>query len=160
MRAQPICFPTQLYIFHCVFEPADRLPLGVKQSWCNSVWQMFAYCNQHKPDMCDRSDVKQALQFAGSQLDLPHSVTVSHLVTLLNTLLGNDERLPYSFFVHDVELAEDLGTHMLENHVRRIRRCPSNLLMLYPCIIAQSMFCVSNASSSCNLCCLKSFTTD
>lgn len=54
---------------------------------------------------------------AGPQLDLPHSVTVSQLETLLNGLLNNEERLPYSFFLQDVELADELGAHMLKNNV-------------------------------------------
>lgn len=54
---------------------------------------------------------------AGSQLAVPHTVTVSQLETLLNGLLENEERLPYSFFLHDVELSDELGAHMLKNNV-------------------------------------------
>jgi len=54
---------------------------------------------------------------AGPQLDLPHDVTPAQLETLLNGLLQNDEKLPYSFFIKDVEVAEELGAHLLRNKV-------------------------------------------
>ncbi len=52
---------------------------------------------------------------AGPQLDLSQNVTVAQLETLLNGLLENEERLPYSFYLHDVELADELGQHMLKH---------------------------------------------
>jgi ribosome assembly protein 4 len=55
---------------------------------------------------------------AGPQLDVPHDVTPAQLETLLNGLLAQqEERLPYSFFVHEQQLAEELGTHLLRNKV-------------------------------------------
>ena len=54
---------------------------------------------------------------AGPQLDLPHDVTPAQLETLLNGLLASEERLPYSFFVNDAELAEELGAHLLKHNV-------------------------------------------
>jgi NLE (NUC135) domain len=54
---------------------------------------------------------------AGPQLDLPQDVTVQQLETLLNGLLANEEKLPYSFFVDDVELAAELGQHLLKHKV-------------------------------------------
>lgn len=56
---------------------------------------------------------------AGPQLDLPQDVTVQQLETLLNGLLSNEEKLPYSFFVDDVELAQELGQHLLKHKVWR-----------------------------------------
>ncbi len=55
---------------------------------------------------------------AGPQLDLPQNVTVTQLETLLNGLLSNEEKLPYSFFVNDVELADELGQHLLNHKVK------------------------------------------
>ena len=46
-------------------------------------------------------------------------MTVAQLETLLNGLLSNEERLPYSFFVNDVELSDELGAHLLKHKVRR-----------------------------------------
>ena len=40
----------------------------------------------------------------GPQLDLPHDVTPQQLETLLNGLLQQEERMPYSFFVEEQEL--------------------------------------------------------
>ena len=57
---------------------------------------------------------------AGPQLDLPHDVTPSQLETLLNGLLQSDEKLPYSFFVEDQELAAELGLHLLKHKARGV----------------------------------------
>ncbi|KAL4854041.1 Notchless protein [Chlorella vulgaris] len=54
---------------------------------------------------------------AGPQLDVPQDVTPSQLETLLNGLQHNEERLSYSFFIHDQELAAELGTHLLKHQV-------------------------------------------
>ena len=59
----------------------------------------------------------RARRIAGPQLDLPHDVTTTQLETLLNGLLRNEEKLPYSFFIQDVELAVELGAHLLKNKV-------------------------------------------
>ena len=55
---------------------------------------------------------------------MPHDVTPAQLETLLNGLLqqqqggGQDaERLPYSFFIEDQELAAELGAHLLKQKV-------------------------------------------
>ncbi|GAB4813789.1 hypothetical protein N2152v2_000835 [Parachlorella kessleri] len=53
----------------------------------------------------------------GPQLDVPQDVTPGQLETLLNGLLQNEERLPYSFFVEDAEVAAELGQHLLKNKV-------------------------------------------
>ena len=60
---------------------------------------------------------------AGPQLDVPHDVTPAQLETLLNGLLAQEagEKLPYSFFVHEQQLAEELGAHLLRN---KVRECP------------------------------------
>lgn len=55
---------------------------------------------------------------AGPQLDLPHSVTPANLETLLNGLLHQDDKLPYSFFVADQQLSEALGSHLQKHKVR------------------------------------------
>lgn len=57
---------------------------------------------------------------AGPQLDLPQNVTVQQLETLLNGLLSNEEKLPYSFFVDNVELADELGQHLLKHKARTV----------------------------------------
>ena len=38
---------------------------------------------------------------AGPQLDLPHDVTPAQLETLLNSLLSNADKLPYSFYIDE-----------------------------------------------------------
>ncbi|KAL4439724.1 hypothetical protein ABPG75_002725 [Micractinium tetrahymenae] len=53
----------------------------------------------------------------GPQLDVPHDVTPEQLETLLNGLLQAEERLPYSFFVEEQELAAELGAHLLKHKV-------------------------------------------
>lgn len=53
--------------------------------------------------------------FAGPQLDVPHDVTPSQLETLLNGLRQTEERLPYSFFIQEQELAAELGAHLLKH---------------------------------------------
>jgi hypothetical protein len=37
----------------------------------------------------------------GPQLDVPHSVTPAQLEVLLNGLLHNEEKLPYTFLIQD-----------------------------------------------------------
>ncbi len=64
-----------------------------------------------------------APRHAGPQLDLPQSVTVAQLETLLNGLLSNEEKLPYSFFVDDVELSDELGQHLLKHKVWCLTDC-------------------------------------
>lgn len=49
---------------------------------------------------------------AGPQLDVPHSVTPQQLETLLNGLLQNEDKLPYSFYLEENELAGELGEHL------------------------------------------------
>lgn len=44
-------------------------------------------------------------------------MTTTQLETLLNGLLRNEEKLPYSFFIQEVELAVELGAHLLKNKV-------------------------------------------
>jgi ribosome assembly protein 4 len=53
----------------------------------------------------------------GPQLDVPHDVTPQQLETLLNGLLQQEERLPYSFFINEQELAAELGAHLKKNAV-------------------------------------------
>lgn len=58
------------------------------------------------------------LNCSGPQLDVPHDVTPKQLETLLNGLLRQEEKLPYSFFIEEQQLAEELGAHLLKNKVR------------------------------------------
>eukprot|EP00271_Cylindrocystis_brebissonii_P008451 TRINITY_DN22761_c0_g1_i1.p1 TRINITY_DN22761_c0_g1~~TRINITY_DN22761_c0_g1_i1.p1 ORF type:complete len:469 (+),score=58.03 TRINITY_DN22761_c0_g1_i1:208-1614(+) len=53
----------------------------------------------------------------GSQLDLPQDVGPKELDTLLNSLLQAEERLPYAFYIDEVELVEALGEHLLKHNV-------------------------------------------
>lgn len=49
----------------------------------------------------------------GPLLDLPISTSTSQLETLINHLLNNEEKQPYSFFINDVEITGDLvGTFL------------------------------------------------
>ncbi|GIL67553.1 hypothetical protein Vafri_20907 [Volvox africanus] len=48
----------------------------------------------------------------GPQLDIPHNVTPMQLEVLLNGLLNNEEKLPYSFFIEEQELLGELGAHL------------------------------------------------
>ncbi|KAG2486351.1 hypothetical protein HYH03_014932 [Edaphochlamys debaryana] len=65
------------------------------------------------------ADVSVIIQFqslsgddTGPQLDIPHNVTPEQLETLLNGLLNNEEKLPYSFYIEDKELLGELGAHL------------------------------------------------
>lgn len=62
-----------------------------------------------------RYDVVNLL--AGPQLDLPHDVTTANLETLLNGLLRQTESQPYSFFVEDQQLNDELGTFLQKHQV-------------------------------------------
>lgn len=53
----------------------------------------------------------------GPQLDVPHDVTPEQLETLLNGLLQAEEKLPYSFFIEEQELAAELGAHLMKHKV-------------------------------------------
>ncbi len=59
----------------------------------------------------------------GPQLDVPHDVTPKQLETLLNGLLKQEEKLPYSFFVNEQQISEELGTHLLKNKVQPCFAC-------------------------------------
>ncbi|KAG2422472.1 hypothetical protein HXX76_015996 [Chlamydomonas incerta] len=48
----------------------------------------------------------------GPQLDIPHTVTPQQLETLLNGLLANEDKLPYSFYIEEEELLGELGAHL------------------------------------------------
>ena len=62
---------------------------------------------------------------AGPQLDLPHDATPAQLETLLNGLLQQTEKLPYSFFIEEQPLTDGLGAHLHKHKVRCAgRRCP------------------------------------
>lgn len=56
-------------------------------------------------------------QPVGTQLDLPQDAGPRELESLLNSLLKTEEPLPYAFYVHDQELVESLGQHLLKHSV-------------------------------------------
>ncbi|DBB18330.1 TPA: hypothetical protein ACH3X3_003279 [Trebouxia sp. C0006] len=58
---------------------------------------------------------------AGPQLSVPQDATVKQLNLLLNQLLDNEEKLPYSFFVEEQELASSLGEHLQKNKVSQAK---------------------------------------
>jgi len=53
----------------------------------------------------------------GPPLDIPQSIGPEQLELLINTLLKNEEQLPYAFFINDVEVVGDLKTHIENNKV-------------------------------------------
>ncbi|KAL5543070.1 hypothetical protein UlMin_010780 [Ulmus minor] len=53
----------------------------------------------------------------GGPMYLPHSTTVQHLQQIVNSLLNNEEKLPYAFYVSDQELVVPLGIFMEKNNV-------------------------------------------
>jgi len=57
---------------------------------------------------------------SGPQLSVPQDATVKQLNLLLNQLLDNEEKLPYSFFVEEQELASSLGEHLQKNKVSNL----------------------------------------
>ena len=83
--------------------------LAVLQLSPNRPW--IGHC---KPAQCR---VQHRCLLAGPQLDLPHDVTPKQLETLLNGLLKQEEKLPYSFFVNEQQLAQELGSHLLQHKV-------------------------------------------
>lgn len=48
---------------------------------------------------------------------MPSTVTPQQLETLLNGLLSNEEKMPYSFLIEEQELAGELGTHLAKNKI-------------------------------------------
>ena len=52
---------------------------------------------------------------SGPPLNLPADITPDQLQLLLNTLLKNDEPLPYSFFVDEQEIVSNLQKDVIEN---------------------------------------------
>ncbi|MCO5601493.1 hypothetical protein L7F22_055614 [Adiantum nelumboides] len=53
----------------------------------------------------------------GHPLDLPQNAGPAELYTLVNSLLNNEEKVPYAFYVNDKELVGQLGVYLLENKV-------------------------------------------
>lgn len=67
---------------------------------------------------------------AGPQLDVPLDTTPAQLALILNTLLSNDDPVPYSFYIGDGEvtgaLGEALGDTSTEQAVKIVtyrKRC-------------------------------------
>eukprot|EP00775_Hariotina_reticulata_P006560 gene6560-6788_t len=53
----------------------------------------------------------------GPTLDVPQNVTPQQLEVLLNGLLQNEDKQPYSFYVDGKELAGELGSHLQKQQV-------------------------------------------
>ncbi|CAM6099341.1 unnamed protein product [Calypogeia fissa] len=53
----------------------------------------------------------------GSTFDLPQNAGPKELHALVNAILQNEEKLPYTFVINDVELVGELGAHVLKNKV-------------------------------------------
>ncbi|PRP78603.1 hypothetical protein PROFUN_13552 [Planoprotostelium fungivorum] len=53
----------------------------------------------------------------GTQLELPTNASTTQLESLINHLLSNEEKLPYSFFVNDNEITGDLAGTIAETKV-------------------------------------------
>lgn len=76
-------------------------------------WEEWYQTTANPTNDDERSLNKNKL--AGSQLEILAGTTVEQLHILLNHLLENEERLPYSFFINDVEVTKDLQTTISEN---------------------------------------------
>eukprot|EP01112_Ceratiomyxa_fruticulosa_P011665 TRINITY_DN3187_c0_g1_i1.p1 TRINITY_DN3187_c0_g1~~TRINITY_DN3187_c0_g1_i1.p1 ORF type:complete len:479 (+),score=89.51 TRINITY_DN3187_c0_g1_i1:121-1557(+) len=71
------------------------------------------------------NNVKTIVQFvsrddestAGPPMDIPQDITQGQLELLLNSLLQNDEQLPYSFFVNDFEIITNLKKILEDNKI-------------------------------------------
>ena len=87
----------------------NRLPCSGCNPARSSTALTLPIASLHMHDFC---------LFAGPQLDLPHDVTPKQLETLLNGLLKQEEKLPYSFFVNEQQLSQELGAHLLQHKVR------------------------------------------
>eukprot|EP01132_Coremiostelium_polycephalum_P007927 gene7927-9753_t len=48
----------------------------------------------------------------GPPISVPQNITVDQLHLLINSLLNNEEQLPYSFFIGDVEIQKSLKDHL------------------------------------------------
>ncbi|GLJ05982.1 hypothetical protein SUGI_0029860 [Cryptomeria japonica] len=53
----------------------------------------------------------------GQQFHLPQNITPPQLGAIVNSLLKNEEKLPYAFYIFDQELVGPLGTYLLKNKV-------------------------------------------
>lgn len=53
----------------------------------------------------------------GTQLQLPHGTTAQQLGVLLNGLLGNEEPLPFAFYIAGLELGGEVGAMMLQHNL-------------------------------------------
>ncbi|KAL4148688.1 hypothetical protein QTP88_002859 [Uroleucon formosanum] len=58
-------------------------------------------------------------------MDLPRNVTVNHLQLICNSLLKQDETVPYAFFVDDKEITNNLDESVFK--VQPITKCTSSL---------------------------------
>lgn len=85
----------------------------------------------------------------GGLLDLPINITVDKLQAICNTLLQNEEPIPFAFYVNNVEITDNLENNIKENFsiseniieiiyqpqaifkVKAITRCTGSLEGLY-----------------------------
>lgn len=56
-------------------------------------------------------------RIVGTTFDLPQGAGPKELHALINTVLRNEEKLPYNFYIDDQELLGQLGAHLLKNKV-------------------------------------------
>eukprot|EP00026_Physarum_polycephalum_P008053 Phypoly_transcript_08130.p1 GENE.Phypoly_transcript_08130~~Phypoly_transcript_08130.p1 ORF type:complete len:471 (+),score=19.98 Phypoly_transcript_08130:59-1471(+) len=60
---------------------------------------------------------RDADTMSGPPFEIPLNITPSQLELLINNVLSNEESLPYSFFVGDVEVKNALSEHLATNKV-------------------------------------------
>jgi len=87
---------------------------GTKLSGSQAKRRKFKHEVQNSTDEKDEID-KIIIQFqsidkgdTGSQLEIPVDVTLKQMRNLINTILGNEDELPYSFFVNGTEIMQSL----------------------------------------------------
>eukprot|EP01111_Echinosteliopsis_oligospora_P004829 TRINITY_DN1791_c0_g1_i1.p1 TRINITY_DN1791_c0_g1~~TRINITY_DN1791_c0_g1_i1.p1 ORF type:complete len:474 (-),score=94.41 TRINITY_DN1791_c0_g1_i1:15-1436(-) len=60
---------------------------------------------------------KETNEEVGPGINVPLDMGVQELDNLINTVLQNEEPLPYSFFTQDIEIKKSLGEHVTENSI-------------------------------------------
>ncbi len=67
--------------------------------------------------MCAFKSMDGLQESVGPQLDVPVSATPKQLTELVNSLLKNEERVPYAFYVGDDEVVESIEQNLLQQRV-------------------------------------------